>query len=74
MSFMAPRKERMGAAIKAVVLALFVIAAVLIIQFTPVKEFLTAERIGLLLANAGFLAPLMFIVVYAVGVCLFVPG
>ena len=51
----------MGAVIKAVVLVLFVITAVVIVRFTPVKEFLTAERLGLFLENAGFLAPLAFI-------------
>jgi uncharacterized membrane protein YdjX (TVP38/TMEM64 family) len=71
---MEPPKKRTGAVVKAVVLVLFVITAVLIVRFTPVKEFLTAERLGLFLANAGFLAPLMFVLVYAVGVCLFVPG
>lgn len=71
---MEPHKKRMGAVIKAVVLVLFVITAVIIVRFTPVKEFLTAERLGLLLENAGFLAPLAFMIVYAVGVCLFVPG
>lgn len=64
----------MGARIKAAVLVLFVITAVIIVRFTPVKEFLTAERLGLFLENAGFLAPLAFMIVYAAGVCLFVPG
>jgi uncharacterized membrane protein YdjX (TVP38/TMEM64 family) len=71
---MEPQKRRMGAVIKAVVLVLFVITAVVIVRFTPVKEFLTAERLGLFLENAGFLAPLAFMIVFAVGVCLFVPG
>ena len=71
---MEPQKRRMGAVIKAAVLVLFVITAVVIVRFTPVKEFLTAERLGLFLENAGFLAPLAFMIVYAVGVCLFVPG
>jgi uncharacterized membrane protein YdjX (TVP38/TMEM64 family) len=71
---MEPHKKRMGAVIKAVVLVLFVITAVIIVRFTPVKEFLTAEKLGLYLENAGFMAPLAFMVVYAVGVCLFVPG
>jgi uncharacterized membrane protein YdjX (TVP38/TMEM64 family) len=71
---MEPRKKRMGAVLKAVVLVFFVITAVIIVRFTPVKEFLTAERLGLFLENAGFLAPLAFMVVYAAGVCLFVPG
>ncbi len=55
-------------------MVLFVITAVVIVRFTPVKEFLTAERLGNFLKNAGFLAPLAFIIVYAAGVCLFVPG
>ena len=55
-------------------MVLFVITAVVIVRFTPVKEFLTAERLGNFLENAGFLAPLAFIIVYAAGVCLFVPG
>ena len=60
--------------IKAAILVFFVITAVLIVRFTPVKEFLTAERLSLFLATAGFLAPLVFIFIYAIGVCLFVPG
>ncbi|MGO9314999.1 MAG: TVP38/TMEM64 family protein [Syntrophobacteraceae bacterium] len=64
----------MGAEIMAAALVLFVITAVVIVRFTPVKEFLTAERLGNFLENAGFLAPLAFIIVYAAGVCLFVPG
>jgi uncharacterized membrane protein YdjX (TVP38/TMEM64 family) len=64
----------MGAAIKATVLMLFIVTAVILVRFTAVKEFLTAERLRLLLATAGFLAPLVFILVYAAGVCLFVPG
>jgi uncharacterized membrane protein YdjX (TVP38/TMEM64 family) len=69
-----PQKKRMGAVIKAAVLVLFVITAVIIVRFTPVKGFLTAERLSLFLDNAGFLAPLAFMIVYAAGVCLFVPG
>ena len=60
--------------LKAAALVLFVITAVVIVRFTPVKEFLTAERLGHFLENAGLLAPLVYMIVYAVGVCLFVPG
>ncbi len=74
LSLMEPHKKRMGAVIKAAVLVLFVIAAVIIVRFTPVKGFLTAERLGHFLENAGFLAPLAFMIVYAAGVCLFIPG
>ncbi len=71
---MESRKKQMGAVIKAAVLVLFVITAVVIVRFTPVKEFLTAERFGHFLENTGFLAPLTYMIVYAIGVCLFVPG
>ena len=60
--------------IKAAILVFFVITAVTIVRFTPAKEFFNAERLGSFLANAGFLAPMVFIFIYAVGVCLFVPG
>ncbi|MHC1743343.1 MAG: TVP38/TMEM64 family protein [Syntrophobacteraceae bacterium] len=67
-------RKGLGAGMKAAVLVLFIITAVIIIRFTPVREFLTAERLGQVLEQAGFLAPLAYVVVYAVGVCLFVPG
>ncbi len=48
--------------------------AIYIIRFTSVKAFLTRDALGDFLNAAGFWAPLLFIIVYAVGVCLFVPG
>ena len=48
--------------------------AIYIVRFTSVKIFLTREALGNFLNAAGFWAPLLFILVYAVGVCLFVPG
>ncbi len=71
---MEAEKKNFGAGMKAAVLVLFIITAVILVRYTPVKEFLTAERLGQFLAQAGFLAPLAFMAVYAVGVCLFVPG
>jgi len=48
--------------------------AIYIVRFTSVREFLTREALGNFLNAAGFWAPLLFLLVYAVGVCLFVPG
>ena len=45
-----------------------------VVRFTPVKDYLTAETLGRLLDKAGIWAPVAFIFLYAVGVCLFVPG
>jgi uncharacterized membrane protein YdjX (TVP38/TMEM64 family) len=62
------------AVIKVLILAAFIISALVVFRLTPVKGFLTVEQIGSFLEVVGFWAPLVFIISYAVGVCLFVPG
>ena len=69
-----PAKSRRGAILKAILLVLFIIASISIIRFTPVKEFLTQESLRRLLEEAGFWAPLIYIFIYAAGICFFVPG
>ncbi len=59
---------------KAGILLLFVVGAILIVRYTPVQSFLTADALGRLLDTAGVWAPVTFIIFYAVGVCMFVPG
>lgn len=59
---------------KAIILVLFIVAAIALIRYTPITDYLSADRLGALLATAGWWAPLVFILVYATGVCLFVPG
>ncbi|MGO9395262.1 MAG: TVP38/TMEM64 family protein [Desulfobaccales bacterium] len=63
-----------GALIKAIFLLIFIAAAVAMVRFTGVRQFLTVEKLGALLAAAGIWGPLAFILIYAVGVCLFIPG
>ncbi len=65
---------RRTALIKAVLLVAFIAAALLLVRFTGIREFLTVEKLQAFLAAAGFWAPLVFILLYAVGVCLFIPG
>ncbi len=67
-------KLRKTAIIKAACLAVFVIAAIVVVRYTPIREFLTLGSLGLFLNAAGWWAPLAFILIYAVGVCLFIPG
>jgi len=69
-----PIKSRMGAVIKALLFVVFIVAAIYVIRFTPVKEFFTQTALSNFLESAGMWAPVLFILVYAVGVCLFVPG
>jgi uncharacterized membrane protein YdjX (TVP38/TMEM64 family) len=59
---------------KAAILVAFILFAIYVVRFTPVNEYLTAETLGNVLEKAGIWAPVAFILVYAVGVCLFIPG
>jgi uncharacterized membrane protein YdjX (TVP38/TMEM64 family) len=69
-----PMATRKKAMVKAFVLVAFVIGAIALVRFTPVKGYLTAEALGRFLEAAGLWAPLVFMFVYALGVCLFIPG
>ncbi|MGD8291940.1 MAG: TVP38/TMEM64 family protein [Desulfobacterales bacterium] len=68
-----PAKRR-NAVIKAIILLVFIVAAIFFVRFTPLKDYLSAESLGRFLESVGFWAPLIFIIIYAVGVCLFLPG
>jgi uncharacterized membrane protein YdjX (TVP38/TMEM64 family) len=65
---------RKGAVIKASLLVAFIIAAIYIVRFTTVKEFLTREALGNFLDAAGLWAPVAFVLIYVVGICVFIPG
>lgn len=69
-----PTATRKKAMVKAFTLMAFVIGAIALVRFTPVKAYLTAEALGRFLEAVGFWAPLVFMLVYTLGVCLFVPG
>jgi len=69
-----PTRRQRGAIIKASAFLLFIILAIYVIRFTPVKDYLTKEGLGHFLESLGFWAPLVYMVVYAAGVCLFIPG
>ncbi|MGA7877841.1 MAG: TVP38/TMEM64 family protein [Desulfoferrobacter sp.] len=63
-----------GPLLRVLVLVAFIVLAVYLVRFSAVKDHFTAEALGQFVAEAGIWAPLAFIVIYAVGVCLFVPG
>ena len=62
------------ALVKALILVAFIIFAVILVRFTSIKEFLTVDQLEHFLDGTGVWAPLVFMVIYAVGVCLFIPG
>jgi uncharacterized membrane protein YdjX (TVP38/TMEM64 family) len=67
-------KNRSKAVMKALFLLVFIVAAIIVVRFTPVKNYLSAEALGRFLETAGFWAPVVFMMIYTVGVCLFLPG
>jgi len=69
-----PGRVNTRATIRALVFVLFILAAVFVVRFTPVKGFFTKDAVGHLLESAGTWAPLIFVMIYAAGICLFVPG
>lgn len=60
--------------LKALLFAAFIVAALVLVRFSPLQGYLNAEAMGRLLDAAGAWAPVLYMVFYAVGVCLFVPG
>jgi uncharacterized membrane protein YdjX (TVP38/TMEM64 family) len=62
------------ALIKGLLLLAFIIVALLVVRYTPVKEIFSSQTLGRLLETSGYWAPLVFILVYTLGICLFVPG
>ena len=69
-----PSADKSKAVIKAGILLVFIVAAIMLGRFTPIKNYLTAQALGEFLDTAGVWAPVVFMIIYAVGVCLFVPG
>lgn len=67
-------KNRGKGIIKAAILLFFIAGAIFLVRFTPIKNYLNPEALGDFLETAGYWAPLIFILIYATGVCLFLPG
>ena len=66
--------NRKKAIMKASIFVVFIILAIYVVKFTPARGYLTTETLGNFLDSAGFWAPMVFVLVYAAGVCLFLPG
>jgi uncharacterized membrane protein YdjX (TVP38/TMEM64 family) len=67
-------KNRRGAMIKAAILVIFILAAIYVVRYTPVKEFLTVGKMKQFLDASGFWAPFIFVLIYILCICFFVPG
>jgi len=60
--------------LKAFLLVVFAAGAILLFQFTPLTEYLHPQVLKAYITNSGPLAPLVFILIYGVGICLFLPA
>jgi uncharacterized membrane protein YdjX (TVP38/TMEM64 family) len=65
---------RKKALAKASILVAFILLAIYVVRFTPVKGYLTVEALRHFLDKAGIWASVVFMLVYAIGICLFIPG
>ena len=63
-----------SALVKMALLVMFIAAAIYLVRFSPARQYLTAQQLGLFLNSVGIWAPVMFVFIYVVGVCLFLPG
>lgn len=68
------RRLSTAALIKALGLAGFIAAALIILNFTPLRSYLTPTALSALLNQTGPLAPVSFIAFFALGTCLLIPG
>lgn len=59
---------------KAMVLALFLAAMVILFRFTPVREYISPGYLQDLVNSFGSWGPLIFVLLYAGGICLFLPA
>ncbi len=66
--------DRRKAVVKALIFLVFIVGAIVLVRYSPIKHYLTADALQAFLNTAGFWAPLVFILVYTAGVCLFIPG
>ncbi len=66
--------NRGKAILKALILLIFLAAAIIVMRYTPIRDYLSAGALGRFLDAVGIWAPVVFMAVYAGGVCLFLPG
>jgi uncharacterized membrane protein YdjX (TVP38/TMEM64 family) len=68
------KKNSRWVLVKALILFAFIILAVCLFRITSATSFLTPEALAYFLEISGFWAPLLFILIYAASVCVFVPA
>ncbi len=73
-SLRAKTEGRQKGLLKALILIVFILLAIYMVRFTAIREYLTAEGLSRFLDGAGIWAPILYILFYVAGACLFIPG
>lgn len=68
------RTKSSRALLKAVIFICFIAACIIILKLTPAREYINIRTISGFIDSAGVWAPVVYIVIYAAGVCIFLPG
>jgi uncharacterized membrane protein YdjX (TVP38/TMEM64 family) len=71
---MNPDKKKPTPILKALLLVIFAAGAVLMFHFTSLAEYLHPQALKDFIIATGPLAPLVFILAYGAGICLFLPA
>ena len=67
-------KKSKNALLRAVIFICFIAACILILRFTSVKDYINIQTLSSFIDSSGIWAPVVYILIYAVGVCIFLPG
>jgi len=59
---------------KAIVFALFLVGMISLFRFTPVRQYISPAYLQALVNSFGPWGPLVFVLLYAGGICLFLPA
>ncbi len=68
------KESRKRTMIKAGIFISFVVVCFYIFRFSPLRDIITMDNLRNLIHNTGIWGPLVFIVMYSVGICLFIPA
>ena len=70
----APFGNRSKAVFKAALFVVFIAIAIILVRFSPLKNHLTTQALSDFIETMGLWAPAVFILIYAAGICVFLPG
>jgi uncharacterized membrane protein YdjX (TVP38/TMEM64 family) len=60
--------------IKAIIFLVFILVAVAVFRFSPASEFFNITTLKDFITSSGIWGPIVFVCIYVLGVCLFMPG